>query len=102
MRRYREGKKYIDDCHHVSQAEFIWDGDGVQRCAHVLRTEDLPGAFDALMESRGYRVQLPAYVANSEKDTCPGLSARSLTPETRRLLGEVYAEDFRRLNYSAW
>lgn len=96
------GRQYVDNCHHVSQAEFIWDGSGAQRCAHVLRQEDLPGAFDLLMARRGYPLRLPSEHVNSESHFCRGLSAGSLSEETRRMLRRVYADDFRLLNYSAW
>lgn len=98
--KYRKGMKYIDDCHHVPQVAYIWGSSGATLCANVIRTEDLPEAFNRLMRSRGYPVQLSEDKENSADGACPDLSVGSLTLANRKLLLEIYADDFRLLNYS--
>lgn len=97
MHLFRSGFKYIDDCHHVPQVEYIWDYTGQQLCTHIIRLDDLPEAFNSLMRSRGYQVQL-----TQERDDkfCPNLSVDFLTNDSKSMLLEIYADDFRLLNYS--
>merc|ERR1719329_1134305 len=93
--------KFVNDCHFIPQTEYIWGPDR-QWCADILRIEDLPDAFNSLMESRGQSMRLRGDAqskTNSHKDICPKLSADSLNNKTRALLDEVYAADFRRLGY---
>lgn len=99
MIKYKQGQRYIDDCHHVSQTEYIWAHDGSQLCTNIVRTDDLPDKFDALMISHGYGVRMGNPV--NAADPCD-VSANSLTPQTRLLLNEVYEDDFRLLNYSKY
>jgi len=100
LKAYRSGQMYIDDCHHVPQVEYVYDKDGTQLCKHVLRIEDLPMAFDELMEEHGYPVRLPDTREGDTLTTCTDLSTKDLSAETRAMILEVYRDDFRRLNYS--
>jgi hypothetical protein len=100
MHLFKSGHRYIDDCHHVPQVEYIWDSSGRQLCRHVIRSEDLPHAFNALMERNGYAVRLGEQ-KEYHSSACPNISVATLTPQSKHLLREVYAEDFRLLNFSA-
>lgn len=103
LRRQLDGAgRFALACHFVPQSSYIWDQDR-QWCAHILRMEDLPGAFNELMEEKGYPVRLGEDVhnkTNSHHDFCPHLSVGSLNNDTKSLLNAVYATDFRRLGYS--
>lgn len=99
---YKQGQKFIDDCHHVPQVDYIWDNTGRQWCMEPLSTESLPGSFDALMAAYGYPVMLADEPYYSSATRCPTISVANLTAETRRLIDEVYAEDFRRLNFTSY
>mmetsp|Transcript_90526 Transcript_90526/g.281827 ORF Transcript_90526/g.281827 Transcript_90526/m.281827 type:complete len:451 (+) Transcript_90526:107-1459(+) len=99
---YQRGQKFIDNCHHLPQSEFIWDGSGTPLCTNIIRSDNLSQAFDVLMEKHGYPLKMPAERENDNGEVCPGLSTQSLAPETRQMLRSVYADDFRLLNYTAW
>merc|ERR1712187_620569 len=51
---YTSVDPYIDDCHHFPQVAYIWDPDGTRQCSDIIRAEDLPQAFNAVMEREGY------------------------------------------------
>jgi len=97
----REGQSYIENCHFVPQSAYIWDGQR-QWCSHILRMDELPGNFNALMDEKDYKVRLSldlSNITNSHGNLCPELSSSSLNSTTRGQLDEVYAADFRRLGY---
>jgi len=96
----QRGMKYIDDCHHVPQVEYIWDSHGARLCANILRTDEFPDSFNSFMKSRGYPVELGEEKVYSSDKLCADLSVDSLTTVSRSLLLEVYADDFLWLNYS--
>lgn len=94
--------KWVNDCHFVPQSEYIWDKER-QWCAHILRMEDMPQAFNDLMQSKGYPMRLSEDAhnkTNSHSQLCPNLTADSLDNTTKSLLDLAYAVDFRRLGYS--
>jgi len=97
---YKSGRKFIDDCHHLPQTVYMFDEQGKQICDDILRTGDLPDAFDRLMIKHGYPARMPTERRLATADVCEGLGVVSLTEATRQLLQEVYADDFRLLNYS--
>mmetsp|Transcript_54246 Transcript_54246/g.117291 ORF Transcript_54246/g.117291 Transcript_54246/m.117291 type:complete len:998 (-) Transcript_54246:94-3087(-) len=99
LSRVKEGRKYVHDCHLVPQTEFIWGEDGHQWCRHILRSSDLPGAFNTLMEDTDLKARLLNYRENNTTEKCPGLSVASLSPEVAKLIREIYSEDFLRLGY---
>jgi hypothetical protein len=99
---YTQGQKFIDDCHHVRQVDYIWDSTGRQWCSELLKTEELPGSFDKLMAAYGYPIQMADELGYSSHQRCPTISEANLTAGTRRLLDEVYADDFRLLNYTPY
>jgi len=100
------GHYYIDDCHHVPQVDYIWGrtatGEPKKYCTHVLRLEELSVSFDRVMAQYGYPVHLSKEKKNSKSKRCPDISAANLTQETRRVLDEVYREDFLLLNYTPY
>lgn len=100
LRSYGRGLKYIDDCHHVPQVEYIWDRHGARMCAHIFRLDELPEAFNRFMSTHGYPVQLAEEKVYSAEEFCPNLSVDSLAGKSKRMLLEIYADDFRLLNYS--
>mmetsp|Transcript_21232 Transcript_21232/g.49423 ORF Transcript_21232/g.49423 Transcript_21232/m.49423 type:complete len:385 (-) Transcript_21232:113-1267(-) len=96
---YNEGNKYIDDCHHVSQSEFIWDDAGHRQCDSILRLENLAQEFNQLMSKHGYEVRINPNPYYSSAELCPNISVDSLTDKSRQMLREVYADDFRLLGF---
>eukprot|EP00928_Gymnodinium_smaydae_P018536 TRINITY_DN17057_c0_g1_i1.p1 TRINITY_DN17057_c0_g1~~TRINITY_DN17057_c0_g1_i1.p1 ORF type:complete len:944 (-),score=120.94 TRINITY_DN17057_c0_g1_i1:207-3038(-) len=94
------GKRYIHDCHFVPQVEFIWGPDGFRWCKHVLRTDSLPDSFNNLMASTGSPVRLDLGKINNSTRACNNVSTEDLFPETKRLIDEVYHDDFIQLGYS--
>lgn len=99
LRMVMEGHKYIDDCHHVPQVDYIWDPAGNQQCNNILRLDELDGQFSQLMQARGYQVQLMDEQSN-ENDACDHLAVSDFKKESRKLIEQVYAEDFAKLGYS--
>lgn len=97
---YMQGNRYVNDCHHIPQVEYIWDPSGVQQCSDIIRIDDLPDAFNAVMAREGYAVRLGHHKANSADQRCTNVSISSLDNKSRAMLIEIYAEDFKRLNYS--
>lgn len=49
----------VSDCHVWPQHEYVWDGDGLRTCAHVLTFDDLRDQFGRLMRAAGRNVALP-------------------------------------------
>lgn len=102
---FKRGLKYIDDCHHLPQSQYIWDYSGGepgrQICKEVLRLDHLDQGFATLMGKYGYQVVLPKKPEFRSADYCD-VSAADLDEESRQLLRELYADDFRLLNYSAY
>jgi hypothetical protein len=101
LTKIREGQKFIHDCHFVPQVEYVWGKDGHQWCQHVFRSDALPGALDEFMALHNYSIQLNA-IGNKHNDVCPDITTESLGRRTKRMLDEVYVEDFRRLNFSSY
>lgn len=100
LRRVQQGQTFIDDCHFLPQEKFVW-GRGKKWCNHILRLDAFPNNFNDLMRANGYAISLqPAQKHNSHASTCPMLTIKSFSAETKRLLNEVYAGDFRKLDYS--
>lgn len=97
---------FTQDCHFVPQSEYIWGAGGDpaarQYCDHILRFEELPGAFNDLMQQKGYSARLPSRRddPNDNRGVC-ALSRSDLEPDVRQLLLSLYADDFRLLKYSA-
>jgi len=98
MRLPPEQRHFSANCHLLPETEYIWDSKGHQWCNHILKIENLNTEFEALMVDKGCPVRLPEKHTN-EADACSDLSVNSLTPETRKLVYEVYREDFLRLGY---
>jgi len=97
---YKAGFRFIDDCHHVPQTQYITKDDGGLECSIILRLEDMPSSFDNLMKEKGYPITIGGMHALDSAGKCKNLTTEALSLQTREMLQEVYAEDFRRLNYS--
>jgi len=98
---FQQGRRYIDNCHNLPQSEYIYDESGNQICDDILRLEDLPEAFDKLMEEHGNAARMGATQALDTSGVCPGLGVGDLSVEAKQLMREVYGDDFKRLNYSS-
>uniref|UniRef100_A0A6U9ILT9 Sulfotransferase domain-containing protein n=1 Tax=Zooxanthella nutricula TaxID=1333877 RepID=A0A6U9ILT9_9DINO len=98
---YQRGMRYMMDCHFLPQAEYIWDKSGRRVCHHVFRLdENLTSNINALAEEKGYPVRMGSRQVENEGD-CQNLTAQDLSEATKMLLQEVYADDFRLLDYAA-
>lgn len=98
---YKSGMFYLNDCHQIPQTEYIWDPDGNQMCTDILRIEDLPDSFNAVMAREGYGVRLTSHHDNSARAECPNIKASSLSELNKAMIADVYTADFKLLNYSA-
>lgn len=99
MRTVLSGRKFALGCHVLPQSEYIWGGDDRQWCQNIIRAEELPGAFDSLMQKKGYpRIQLGERPPISQ-GMCQNLTTKALSSDVKELLYQVYAEDFKRLSY---
>jgi len=101
MRLVQHGNEYMEDCHLVPQAEYIWNNDGEKLCHHVLYIGD---NFDRSFASLMYNYDLPTSMyalpeSNVDKDLCGSLGVDSLSNASTGLLDHVYAKDFHRLNF---
>lgn len=101
LRRVQQGWKFHLDCHMLPQSEWIWDVRGKKWCDNVLKLEELPGAFDTLMEQRGSSLTLSKEKENSSGGgACYGLTVKDLDNVSREMIENVYFEDFERLGYA--
>jgi len=104
LSRYQSGHSFLQMCHMLPQSFYIWgppddQGKQCQYCQEILHTEDLPTAFNALMESYNYSMRWNV----SERGNaggCPDLSVRSLNSTAVEHVLRVYERDFALLNYS--
>lgn len=101
---------YLSDCHFLPQAAYVrgWDGDArkVDReqrsCKHVLRYENLAKDFNGLMEEKGYPYRIDENKRNghtNSPESCKSLRKEDLNAEARRLIEEVYRDDFELFGY---
>lgn len=103
LRKFAVGEHWVQNCHFMLQSEYVWGPSflwGALRkrtCDYVLKFEELPDSFNALMARKGYGARLSRQRHN--KGVC-NISRRDLLPEVRSLLFSVYAEDYRLLNYT--
>lgn len=104
---------YIADCHYLPQTTFVYGinpdtaapvfkDEKTRSCEHVLHLEHLSDEFEGLMSSHGYPYEL--HKKNKARGTlgpkdCSHLTKEQLSPEVRKLIKEVFAEDFMRLGY---
>mmetsp|Transcript_48229 Transcript_48229/g.84837 ORF Transcript_48229/g.84837 Transcript_48229/m.84837 type:complete len:384 (-) Transcript_48229:140-1291(-) len=100
LKLYKSGQRFIDDCHHIPQVEYIWDPSGKQQCSDIIRIDELPSAFNAVMVRKGYNVHQTEEKSN-KADRCPYISMSNFSAETKRMMLDVYADDFKLLNYSS-
>lgn len=98
----RNGEPYIDDCHHLPQADFIWDSEGKQVCKHIFRMESLSSTFNEFMAAFGSGIRLSdSHLNHSSNAKCPGLSGADLDSSSLELLRSIYVDDFRLLGYDS-
>lgn len=90
---------FVGDCHLLPQTDYIYDKGDSRTCDHVLRLESLGSDFDELMEQYGLPARIGAFDQHNP-GACSSLTRKDLTEETLQLLGSVYADDFRLLNYT--
>lgn len=105
------GRPYGNDCHFLPQTAYVYgwdpktktvDRNGPQSCGRVLRHETLSQDFNRTMEERGlpYKLgQQRVSYTQSSKD-CHKLSVQDLEEDVRRLIEEVYKDDFDLLGYA--
>lgn len=102
LRRVQLGWKFHLDCHMLPQSEWIWDNVGKKWCDNVMKLEELPGAFDNLMEKRGSPSRLSKEKENSSGNgACHGLAVKDLDDLSKEMIDNVYFEDFERLGYAS-
>lgn len=101
IRNMSGGARWDNDCHFTPQSDFVWDYTTNKTwCTDVLRYDDLPSSFDALMRKWGLPVSLAdATEENRSAKPCSNLDTSALTAETRNLIVETYTSDFERLGY---
>eukprot|EP00747_Dinoflagellata_sp_TGD_P163730 gnl/TRDRNA2_/TRDRNA2_182730_c0_seq1.p1 gnl/TRDRNA2_/TRDRNA2_182730_c0~~gnl/TRDRNA2_/TRDRNA2_182730_c0_seq1.p1 ORF type:complete len:420 (-),score=51.05 gnl/TRDRNA2_/TRDRNA2_182730_c0_seq1:114-1373(-) len=102
MSQVMNGQMYTHSCFMVPQSYYIWGPPGSSRqwCQKILRTDSLQEDFDDVLVSEGFNPkQWVLKKKNHMQEACPGLTTASFTPKTLAMLGQVYAEDFKRLGY---
>lgn len=100
---------YAWDCHLLPQAAYVrgWDPQGlavdrtVASCSHVLRFESLGRDFNALMAAKGYpyRLSEDASWRTRSPGHCRALSRAGFSARSRRIIEEVYKDDFELFGY---
>lgn len=85
--------------HHLPQVDYV-RLDGVSCCHELIRFEQLPESLQPVAKRLGITRSLP--FANAYRHPSRGYRPVSsfYTPESARLLAEVYAEDFETFGYS--
>lgn len=101
IRRVVGGRRFIDGCRLLPQADYVFGHDGKQWCDTVVHADRLPEFLDELLpEQRSSAGEVDAAPAVESSDACPELKIWSLWESTRRLLDEVYRDDFTKLNFT--
>lgn len=81
-------QRYRGNCHLLPQSEYFKGAHGATIAVDVRK---IPDSFNQLMEEHGYEVKMGTTMHNF---MCNGVSAYSLTEETKALIRQVYAEDY--------
>jgi len=94
---------WISDCHFLPQTSYVWGkvrgtAEAPQTCRHILKFEELPGAFDQLMAENALSMRLETKV---NRGLCPNLQVSDINFTMRDFLQVVYKLDFILLGYSA-
>lgn len=89
---YKQGgrQRFRDNCHLLPQVEFFIKQPHGAKVYVDVRT--IPNSFDGVMEAHGYPYRMNMAIHNW---MCNNISAYTLTEETKALIREVYAEDFK-------
>eukprot|EP00971_Amphidinium_carterae_P131797 2610485-Amphidinium_carterae.1 len=91
--------KFLDDCHMLPQADFIF-GRGRQWCTEILNYATLEQDFNNLMQRYGLPPRMSKHtVYNSDVDVCR-LDHNAMSPETLHMLHAIYERDFLDLGFS--
>jgi len=88
LQKYLEGDKYRSNCHLLPSAEYF---EQVFDPVEPVDERGIPSSFNSLMEANGYKVHMEDTLHNT---VCNGVSAYSLSTETKSLIKQVYAADF--------
>lgn len=99
LHKVQAGKIYEMDCHFLPQTTYMFKADGQPWCSYTFDMMDLSEHFNELMEKHGAETRLSAKPA-SHWSYCPDVTPAMLTQETRDLIDTIYAEDFKKLDYS--
>jgi len=98
LRSVMDGMWDSYDCHYLPQSEYIWDNDR-QWIKDLLRIEELPDSFNALMESKGNPTRLGEDRENNQSSVCPDITRDDFNKETRAMLDYLYRKDFENLAF---
>jgi len=113
---YSRRSPYMHDCHLLPQSAFVYGWDlekervdrTLKNCHVVLRYERIAEDFNSLMEERGYPYRLVDHkkVTNTSlkkamksPKACANMTRSVLTPAARRLMAEVWKDDFELFGY---
>ena len=94
----------VADCHWLPQWLYVKD-----TCNHVLRFENLESDFTELMQRFSGTVSPTSVIPNyafsrtdpAQVSECDSLTKDDLDLQSRTLLADVFAEDFRQFGYEA-
>jgi hypothetical protein len=98
---------YSRDCHMLPQAAYVygWDPNekkvlrNVKSCKNIIRFEKLHADFNSLMEARGYPYRMTAKKSMPSTECTTTLRRGDFSPEAKKLVYEVYKDDFELLGY---
>ena len=92
-------KPSLTDYHFTPQFKYIWDQNNKRVCRFILRFENLDREFNTLMKRLNLNINLDSKRNKQNKGICQNLSQKDLYWSTKKLIQNIYKEDFIRLNY---
>jgi len=88
-----------DDCHYLSQSEYVFDVGSCRVCDDVLVFEALEDQLKSLLETYGFAFRDDALETTIHKLSCPAINIYDLNPEIIQIINERYVNDFINFGY---
>jgi len=99
FKKVLDGDRFINDCHFLPQHRFVWGGSGRQFCNNIIRHDQLPWAFNELMQRNNFDFRMSKEHMNSNV-LCPALKVQAINLANKRIIDLIWKDDFKRLGYT--
>lgn len=82
--------------HFVPQFYYLYDGQGNRIVQNIIRFENLEQEFNSLMK----KYEIPLVLNRHDNRNSSKFTVSDLTPDTKRLIFQVYKRDFKEFDYA--